>query len=105
MHLVEGETYPVFLVKQGGETLLIINPDINRKRILSVIVESPKVSPYLGYTVGMQYKHIQKDIVASRCLPGMEELSGTVICPAKSASAINYIFTGRWSGPDGELPP
>ena len=89
----------------GDETLLTINPDLNKQHIHSVVVESNKISTNLGYKIGMKYLHIKTDIIASRCIPGIEEMSGDIICLAKSAKTISYIFSGDWSGPDGELPP
>lgn len=105
MHSTEAEMYPVILVSRNDETLLTINPATNQALIHSVIVESPKITPYSGYSIGMSYQKIQKDIIPNHCTPGQEELSGTVICIAKSAPNISYIFTGHWQGPDGELPP
>lgn len=105
MHTTEAEMYPVIIVSNNDETLLTINSTTNQEHIYSVIVESSKISPYKGYSIGMSYQQVQKDIIPNQCSPGQEELSGTVLCPAVSASTISYIFTGHWQGPDGELPP
>ncbi len=105
IHSSEAEMYPVILVSRDEEILLTITPSFDQVHIYAVIVENSQISPYRDYSIGMSYQQIQQDILSGYCTPGQEEWSGTVICPAKSASTIYYIFKGNLRGPDGELPP
>lgn len=43
--------------------------------------------------------------VASRCVAGAEEFSGSAICFEGADSNLGVVFAGRWDGPDGTLPP
>lgn len=100
----EDRAYRVFRAHQGNELLLTIVPG-ERQRIHSVIASSPRVRNGLGLPVGSRFDDAYAGENYARCEPGIEELSGMLLCPAPSATNVIYVFSGAWNGPDGDLPP
>jgi hypothetical protein len=59
----------------------------------------------MGPPVGSRFEVAYADGDYAHCEPGVEELSGAVLCPAPIAANVVYLFSETWDGPDGELPP
>jgi len=101
----EGEAYPVIRVAKGAKTLFTINPTASKESIYSVIIEDNLIHNHLGHRLSTKFSSIYTYEQVEKCQVGQEELSGKTICYAPNMRNILYIFTGRWSGPDGEMPP
>jgi hypothetical protein len=101
----EGEAYPVIRIAKGAKNLMTINPTADQTGIYSVVVEDNLIHNQQGHRLSTQFNDIYTFGKIEKCLAGKEELSGKTICYAPEAHNILYIFAGRWSGPDGEIPP
>jgi hypothetical protein len=101
----EGESSPVIRVSEGGTPLIIINPDTKGDNIFSIVINSNKIGTTLGHQIGSRYQDIYNYENKEPCIPGVEELSGKVLCIAPKTPNIIYQFHGQWDGPDGEKPP
>ena len=76
-----------------------------RGRIARIEVESPNISSWLGPRIGDSYRILARNAQLGTCRPGSEELSGAVLCRAAETTQVRYVFSGRWEGPDGVIPP
>ena len=101
----EGEEFPIFRIKRDSQDILVINPTNDHQYIFSIQIKSKNVVNKLGPNLGFSYYQIYSDQMNKNCFPGIEELSGKVICSAPRSKRLMYIFSGTWSGPDGVLPP
>lgn len=101
----EGVTYPYFSASRDGVLQLNIIPKANSKRLHSVVIIGKQVRSTLGHPMGSLFHKVYPSDNATSCQPGLEELSGTVVCTAPTAQNIVYLFSGLWHGPDGEMPP
>lgn len=101
----EGVTYPYFSASRDGVIQLSIIPKADGNRLQSVVISGKQVRSTLGHPIGSLFHKVYPSGDATSCQPGLEELSGTVVCPAPTAQNIVYLFSGAWHGPDGEMPP
>jgi hypothetical protein len=101
----EGEAYPVIRVAKGAKNLMTINPTADQNGIYSVVIEDNLIHNQLGHPLSTPFSDIYAEQKAEKCLAGQEELSGKTICYAPRTHNILYIFTGKWNGPDGKIPP
>ena len=102
----EGEIFPIFRIKKYGQDILVINPTTDRQHIFSIQIKSEIVKNELGSNLGSTYHEIYGDQPPiNNCSSGIEEQSGKVICSASGSEHIIYVFSGKWHGPDGVLPP
>ena len=101
----EGEAYPVIRIAKGAKTLITVNPNVDQTGIYSVLIEDNLVHNQLGHRLGNLFDNIYSYGKVEKCLAGQEELSGKVICYAPKTRNILYIFSGRWNGPESEIPP
>ena len=101
----EGEAYPVIRVAKGAKTLFSINPTADHNGIYSVVIEDNLVHNSLGHRLSTKFSSIYTYGQVEKCMAGREELSGKTICYAPQMRNILYIFTGKWDGPDSEIPP
>jgi len=101
----EGEAYPVIRVAKGAKNLMTINPTADQNGIYSVIIENNLIHNQLGHPLSTLFSDVYAKEKAEKCLAGQEELSGKTICYAPATHNILYVFTGKWSGPDGKIPP
>ncbi|MCK5916958.1 MAG: DUF1131 family protein [Cocleimonas sp.] len=101
----KGEAYPIIRIAKGAKTLMTINPTSDESSIYSIVIEDNLVRNELGHRLSTQFSDIYSFGKVEKCLAGKEELSGKTICYAPNSRNILYIFTGRWNGPDGEIPP
>ncbi len=101
----EGEAYPVIRIAKGAKTLMTVNPNADQTGVYSVLIEDNLIKNQLGHRLGSQFSDIYSNGKVEKCLAGQEELSGKTICYAPNTRNILYIFSGRWNGPDGEVPP
>jgi Protein of unknown function (DUF1131) len=100
----EGEEWAVFHVMDQGAVVLQVDPDFDRTGLGSLRTSSELVATTTGHGVGSEFGWIFTEDEPD-CLPGREEMSGLVICPAPGSQTFYYIFEGSWKGPDGEVPP
>jgi hypothetical protein len=100
----EGERYPVLRVAEG-QTVLLELRSADGLRIYSVEITPAARVGNLGVRHGDTYAEVFGADARPDCVPGTEEQSGQVICPAPSSSHVSLAFDGLWAGPDGELPP
>lgn len=106
LNFQEGESFPIITISKGAKTLMTINPTLDLKSIYSVVVEDNLISNSLNHRLGTLFSDIYTESEDTyNCQPGVEEMSGKVLCLPPSASNMLYLFTGKWSGPDGEMPP
>lgn len=100
----EGEPYPTLRVAEGQAPLLELR-STDGSRIHSVEIMAGAAVGNLGVRHGDTYARVFGADMSPDCVPGTEEQSGQVICPAPSSSHVSLVFDGVWEGPDGELPP
>ncbi len=100
----EGMSWTVFLVEDGDELMLEIGPDPMGTRVGTIHTTSPRVATNTGHKVGDRFSDVYSEQEAN-CEAGMEEMSGTVLCPVPDMVQIYYRFEGDFNGPDGEVPP
>ncbi len=101
----EGEEFPVLQGYENDKLLFTIYPSAGSKNIFSVVTSNDDVKNALGPKIGSVFADVYKSPNLAKCDPGMEEMSGEVICSAPESSSVKYIFKGSWNGPDGEIPP
>ena len=101
----EGEPYPVIRVLKETEEVLTINAMEEEGPIFSIGTSHKSVRNAYGTKVGDQFEDIYGIDYEKLCSPGMEELSGMVLCREKGSARLVNIFNGDWDGPDGQLPP
>ncbi len=94
----------VILATRQGKTGFTLYSD-GRGRVVAIEIVSRLVGNDLGPRVGDAYQTTRRNGLIGSCWPGMEAQSGTVICEAVQTRRINYVFSGRWYGPDGQVPP
>jgi Protein of unknown function (DUF1131) len=99
----EGDPYPVLLVAKDETPLLEVR-SADGQRIHSVEIMAAASVGNLGARHGDTYAKVFGELARPDCVPGTEEQSGQVICPAPSSSHVSLVFAGAWEGPDGELP-
>jgi hypothetical protein len=92
-------------VYDGDNHLLTINPT-NENEIFCIVIESPLITSLVGGSIGDSYFLIFGEPDSSTmCVPLQEEFSGKVSCRAPGTRNIYFVFTGEWTGPDGQVPP
>ena len=101
----EGVSYPYFSASRDGRIQLSIIPKADGEGLHEVVISGGRVHNTLGHPIGSLFKDVFVSGDTTSCRPGMEELSGFVLCRAPSAQNIVYMFAGSWEGPDGEMPP
>ena len=101
----EGESYPVILVSKGAKRLITINPTLDLQSIYSVIVEDNLIDNALTHRLGTMFSEIYTGNTAYNCQPGVEDMSGKVLCMPPNGRNRLYLFVGKWDGPDSPLPP
>jgi len=105
LNFQEGESYPVIHISKGAKRLITINPTLDLKSIYSVIVEDNLIQNTLTHRLGTMFTDIYTGNTAYNCQPGVEEMSGKVLCMPPSGSNMLYLFIGKWDGPDNKMPP
>lgn len=95
----EGETFLVFEVRDNNELLFVVTP--NKKKIFSIIIKTEKIKDTNNYGVGMVFN----DDLIAKCVPGMEEYHGDIICFSNKNKSIRYVFSGKTISSGGEVPP
>ena len=100
----EDGTETVILATRHGKTGFTLYSD-GRGHVSAIEIVSRRVGNSLGPRVGDAYRVIRQSGRLGACWPGMEAQSGQVICEADQSRRITYLFSGRWNGPDGQLPP
>ncbi|PID46848.1 MAG: hypothetical protein CSB47_01815 [Proteobacteria bacterium] len=104
LNFQEGNSYPKINVSKDTKTLLTINPTLDLTSIYSVVVEDNLITNSLHHRLGTLFSDIYTD-GNFVCKPGTGEVSGKVVCRPPGAHNMLYLFTGKWSGPKGLLPP
>lgn len=102
--MTEGERYPALRVVREEEPLLEIRSR-DGARISSVEILDPDAVAGLDLRRGATFAEVFPPGVEPGCDPGVEEISGRVVCRAPSSPQILLVFAGAWDGPDGRLPP
>jgi hypothetical protein len=100
----EGEPSPMLRVADGNRTLLEIR-SADGNAIYSVEIMPGAPVGNLRVRHGETYAQVFGAGPRPACVPGVEEQSGQVICPAPATNHVSLVFDGAWEGPDGELPP
>ncbi len=94
----------VFLASSQGTIVFSVHGD-GRGRIARIEIDSPLVWNRLGPRVGDTFQSTRESEQLGTCWSGMEAQSGSVVCEAAQTERIGYLFSGRWNGPDGQIPP
>lgn len=106
LNFQEGDSYPVIRISKDAKRIMTINPTMDLKSIYSVIIEDNLVTNSLSHRLGTVFSDIYTDETNNfKCQAGVEEMSGQVLCIPPKSSNLLYLFTGKWNGPDGEIPP
>jgi len=100
----EGQTWDILTVKQGQTELLQIDSDF-LGNVGKVSTSSSQVGVDTRHRVGMTFSEVFQDGTDVACYPGVEELTGEVICAAPDRKQLFYVFSGSWDGPDTRIPP
>lgn len=83
-------------------------------KVSMIIVTSRAIVPMVQGMIGDKLQSFiwggDEKTYRQYCVPGMEEWSGKIICKTRDGSRadtkhIRHVFSGDYSGPDGELPP
>lgn len=74
-------------------------------RVTQIEIVDPDIESWLGPKVGDLYQPLRHNLQLADCEAGTEHRSGDVLCKAAETARITYVFSGRWNGPDGQLPP
>lgn len=101
----EGDAYPVIRVSDQADLLMVINPDVSRQKIFSVMITDNRVGNVFGHKIGQKFGDIYRYGQVEECAAGAEELAGKVLCYAPTSNNILYLFKGEWDGPNGKVPP
>ncbi|HHC73844.1 MAG TPA: DUF1131 family protein [Thiothrix sp.] len=101
----EGNAYPIIRVSDQADLLMVINPDVSREKIFSVMITDNRVGNVFGHTIGQKFGDIYRYGQTEECAAGAEELAGKVLCYAPTSNNILYLFKGNWDGPSGKVPP
>ena len=102
--VTEGGTQTVFRATRHGKTGYTLYGD-GRGRVGAIEIVSPNVGNRFGPRVGDTYRSTRQNGQLGSCRPGSDAQSGSVVCEAAQSGNISYQFSGRWNGPDGEMPP
>jgi len=105
LNFQEGESYPEISVSKGTKRLMSINPTLDLKSIYSIVIEDNLVHNALKHRLGTLFTDTYTGTMAYNCQPGVENMSGKVLCMPPSGSNMLYLFAGKWDGPDNKLPP
>ncbi len=100
-----GTPYPVIRVSDGVKTLLVINPDESQKNIFSIIIEDNLITNSLGHRLGTSYSDIYTYGQTEECQAGAQDMQGKALCYAPKTPNILYIFSGKKSNSNTEVPP
>lgn len=106
--MTEGMEYPMLEIVRDHKVVAALLPTADGQqpeKVMCVATNSKEVRQKFGVKIGDSYRKVYKGQMAPGCMAGMEEMSGQVICPAMNASSIYYVFTGKWDGVDGTVPP
>ncbi len=101
---IEDGTRTVIEAMLAGETGFTLFGD-GLGPIAGIEIASPQISNRLGPRVGDSYQSTLRNGQLGSCWSGMEAQSGSVICKAAQTERVRYLFSGRWNGPDGQIPP
>jgi len=108
----EGETYDYMLFNKDGKAVAEIIGE--NGKVSAIIVRNTMVIPLVEGRIGDKLQSFiwggDEKTYGQYCVPGMEEWAGKIICKTRDASRsetkhIRHVFSGDYSGPDGELPP
>lgn len=102
--VTEGEPHPLLRVADDQGVLLEVS-SADGRRIHAVEIMAGVRVLNLDVRHGATFAEVFDAGPRPDCVPGIEEQSGQVICPAPSSSHVTLVFAGVWAGPDGELPP
>ncbi len=89
----EGFDFPTITVLDGETELFIIGPSEGEKSVGSVVVTSNQVLYNGKGRIGSLYSDIYGDSLSDKCVPGAEDDTGKVFCPAVSSSHIRFVFS------------
>lgn len=100
----EGEPYPMLRIADEHRVLLEVR-SADGSEIHSVEIMPGAPVDDLGVRHGDTFAQVFGEGSTPACVPGAEEQSGQVLCPAPSSDHVSLVFDGAWEGPDGALPP
>ena len=93
------------VIAHRGSAPVLTVVDGGAGRISHIEIVDPQVGNWLGPRIGDPYHALHRNLQLGACEPGMEHLSGQVLCKAAETPRVTYAFSGQWNGPDGKLPP
>ena len=94
----------IIVATRHGKTGFTVFGD-GRGRVAAIEIVSRRVDNRLGPRAGDAYRQVRQEAKLGACWPGKEAQSGRVLCQAAETKRITYVFSGLWTGPDGEMPP
>lgn len=101
---VEGDTYPMIVIRDTGETIAEVLPRYGDEGMVGgIVVKSADITFEDRISLGTRYADMS--VAPADCVAGMEGRSGLVLCSDGKMPHIGVVFGGDWAGPDGELPP
>ena len=103
---IEGEVYDVIVLSETSAEppIVELSADWQSSGIGDVKIYQAGRVAGLRADIGETFSN--SGFSAIDCYPGMEEMSGRVVCTDESHSNFDYWFDpSPYDGPDGELPP
>lgn len=99
----EGESVDILVIRDGPTPIALVFPDWTGG-IFSILVQSQAIRRADGPKLGTRFGGVFGTAMPPFCVPGVEDSSGRVLCPARPGGRLAFVFEGSWSGPDGTLP-
>lgn len=107
----EGIAFPAIQVKKGQAELFTIYSRADSQAsepapIFGVVSKSPLIRGPQRVKVGDRFAKVFRG-AQEKCVPGMEEISGYIVCLAPKSQRLYYVFSASENSalPDGVLPP
>lgn len=68
-------------------------------------ISDPKVETTWGTAMGTPFKDIYKKAFGACSKGPVINEQKTILCQSEHAKSVSYVFSGKWDGPDGLMPP
>lgn len=95
---------PVIRAAQNGETDFALIGD-GDGLIAAIEITNRRIGNHLGPRVGDDFLNSDQTAHLGDCWLGTAAQAGRILCEAAQSQRITYVFAGRWSGPDDQMPP
>lgn len=106
VNFLDSKPFPAIRISQGVNTVMHVIPDASLQGIYSVMIEDNIIKNSLGHHLGTPYSEIYTYGQNEQCQPGIDDMSGKMLCYAPKYPNILYVFNGVWDNAKaGKAPP